>query len=351
MISKLKRQPKHNVALGIDLGTSQIKAALVRKQGDQYRLEEYATRTLPAAAAKSYKAEEFSQELQQLVNGLQTSERRAFVTISCDSAVVCHAEFPAMPLSEIKNVLQLNSTKYLRRDFSNFYLDAFELPDPTADNKNGNNRKKKNVLVGGANKEDVDACRHALTAAKLKPLAIELAAVSVINAFHVSHPEPSADAVLLVDIGGRSTTMNFLQHGQPAMTRIMRFGGVQLSEYIAQATGLDGAEAETEKVKLNDASEELVRTALMPLARELRSSVDFFERQHDCRVPQAYACGASAASEKLLGLLAEMSGLAIKPWNIIESIDTSQFNGETPRLLGLGPSLAAAIGVALARLN
>ena len=59
------------------------------------------------------------------------------------------------------------------------------------------------ILVGGATKEEVDACREALTAAKIKPQVIELAAVSVINAFHISHLDTKDDVVVMVDIGAR----------------------------------------------------------------------------------------------------------------------------------------------------
>jgi len=129
-------------------------------------------------------------ELQALVDSLKTTERRAFVTISCSSAMVCQAEFPPVPLDEIKSALKLNSSGYLRRDFSSYYLDAFELKKGTEGPKSkGKNPAKvedagktkdatkakeketvkSTVLVGGATREEVDACRDALIAAKIKP--------------------------------------------------------------------------------------------------------------------------------------------------------------------------------------
>src|SRR5271169_5063497 len=125
------KQHKRDVALGIDLGASQIKAVVVRRQKDKLELVEYAVRSLPPGLAKAYKGPEFAAELQQLVDGLKTSERHAFVTISCSTAMVCQAEFPPAPLDEIKTALKLNSSGYLRRDFSSYYLDAFELKKGT----------------------------------------------------------------------------------------------------------------------------------------------------------------------------------------------------------------------------
>ena len=373
MLFQRNKQHKRDVALGIDRGASQIKAAVVRRQKDKLELVEYAVRPLPPGLAKAYKGPEFAAELQQLVDGLKTSERHAFVTISCSSAMVCQAEFPPVPLAEIKSALKLNSAGYLRRDFSAYYLDVFELKKGTEETKGKAKSKDKNsdpakdsaktngtantkdsakssVLVGGATKEEVDACRDALVAAKIKPEVIELTAISVINAFQVGHPQGKNEVVVLIDIGARMTSINFLFEGMPLITRIMHFGGAQLSDYISQVLVLKPDEAEEEKRKMSGPIQELVKTAISPLAREIRSSIDFFERQHDLHVSQIYACGGSASSPQILAILGEAVGTHVECWNLIESLDVSHFNGETQRVLALGPSLAAVVGAVIPRL-
>jgi Tfp pilus assembly PilM family ATPase len=366
MLFHVNKKRKSEVALGIDIGASQIKAAVVRRQRDTFELLEYAAHPLPAPLARAYRGPEFAAELQKTVEDLKTSDRHAYVTISCSSAMVCQAEFPPVPLDEIKSALKLNSAGYLRRDFSSYYLDAFELKKGSQDSKGkakGSDKTKDaakakdkdgaktTVLVGGANKEEVDACRDALTAAKIKPQVIELTAVSVINAFHMSHPEIKEEVVVLVDIGARMTSVNFLQGGLPLITRIMHFGGTQLTEYIGQVLMLKPQEAEDEKRKMSPPVQELVKTAISPLAREIRSSIDFFERQNDLHVQRIYACGGSACSPPVLTILGEAVGTPVECWNTVDSLDVSQFNGGTRRVHAIGPSLAAAVGVAVARLS
>ena len=101
---------------------------------------------------------------------------------------------------------------------------------------------------------------------------------------------------------------------------------------------------------MTDPVQALVRTAISPLARELRSSIDFFERQHECHVSQAFACGGSACSPVLLEILSEAVGIHIDRWNPIETFDTTHFNGAGAQLSELAPTLAAAVGAAAARL-
>ncbi|MDW8342974.1 MAG: pilus assembly protein PilM, partial [Verrucomicrobiae bacterium] len=290
------------------------------------------------------------EELQKLVNDLHAGKCRTFVTLSCASAIVCQTEFPPMPLDEIKSALKLNSARYLRRDFSSYYLDAAALQSYEV-NAKSNDAARAKILVGGASKDDVDACREALLAAKIKPESIELAAVSVINSLMIALPEVSQEVVVLVDIGARATSINFLHQGVPVMTRIMHFGGSQISDYIAQALRLEPQEAEQEKRKMPEPVRELARTALSPLAREIRSSLDFFERQHDQHVRRVFACGGTACSTAILELLSEAVGLPVECWNPVTKLNLSGLNGDSPAALAEGPSLAAALGAAMARLN
>ena len=345
-----KRKKRRDLIVGLDLGTNQIKAAVVQKQGNNLRLTRYAVRRLPGTTDRSAGNQMFVEQLQQLLNDLGVSERRACVTISSSTAMVCQTEFPRMPIEEVKSALKLNSARYLRRDFSSYFLDVAELVDPTApvgDKKSG----KMKVLVGGASKEEVEWYRNALLAAKIRPETIELSAVSVINAFQKSFPEIcETESVLLVDIGGLSTSINFLRNGQPVFTRIMSYGGMQISDYIGQMLRISEAAAEEEKRKMTDAVQAHVRAAISPLAREVRSSIDFFERQQESHVGRAFACGGSACSPKLLEFLSEEVGVQIESWNPVQTLDTTHFNGDGQHLVALAPTLAAAVGAAVARL-
>jgi Tfp pilus assembly PilM family ATPase len=95
----------------------------------------------------------------------------------------------------------------------------------------------------------------------------------------------------------------------------------------------------------------LVKTAISPLAREIRSSIDFFERQNDLHVQRICACGGSACSPPLLAILGEAVGTPVECWNTVDSLDTSQFDGGARRVHTIGPSLAAVVGVAVGRLS
>jgi type IV pilus assembly protein PilM len=352
MIWKRKAKlQKSGTLLGIDLGANGMKGAVLTRAGDKNKLASFAVRNVASPSLKPESIPQYAEELVGLLTDLKTSERQACVTVSCASAMVCQSEFPRMPIEEVKNALKLNSSRYLRRDFSNYLLDAVELVDETADEEAVKKSGKMQVLVGGALKEEVQWYRDVVLAAKIRPLTLELSAVSVVNALQMCMKELcEKEVVILVDIGARSTSINFLDRGQPVITRIMRFGGQQITDFVAQMLTLEAKAAEEEKLQMSGPVQALVRTSLLPLAREIRSSIDFFERQHDRHLVHAFACGGTARSASILDFLSEEVGLRIECCNPVQGLEIAHLNGQTENLQLIAPSLAAVLGVAGARL-
>ena len=350
MFAARNRQKKRSLAIGLDLGTSQIKAVVLRREGAALQLVEYAVVPSLVPKGKGGAEQQFADELQQLLSRLHHQDRQLSVVVNCNSTMVSEVELPRMPLAEVCGALKLNGSRFLRRDVSQYFLDAIELTPPAADAKAKKNPMMR-VLVGGALKEEVTWYRNALALAKIKPAVLELAAVAVVNAFLISQAEIcEKETVLLIDVGANQSSIVFLQHGLPVLTRIMHFGGAQISEYLAQVLSLDAKAAEEEKIKMSDPVQALVKTAILPLAKEVRASIDFSERQQERHVTRAFACGGTACAPAMLQLLGECVGLNIEQWNPLQSFDLSQVNEAADELPKLAPSLAAAIGAAGARL-
>ena len=341
MFSFRKKPSQRTTALGLDIGNAQLKAVVVGQGAEGLRLEEQVTAPLTATFGKAGTEAQLGTDLQQLIGRLKTGERHVFVSASFPSTSVAEAELPRMPVEETREVLRLNSAKYLRRDLSNCYLDVVELVEPVVDPK-ARKPTTMRLLVSSASKEEVDWCRAGLTAAKLRPESIEPAAIAVVNAFQVSHRELcEQEIVVVVDLGHRFTSINLLRHGLPVMTRITEFGGTRLTDCLVQALGLGVPEAEQEKRNLSEFMHPVVQGAMAPLAREIRATVDFFERQHDCHATRAFVGGGTAASAAIVGLLSEAASIPFEVWN--------PGQGMAGAGAEVGPALAAAVGVAASR--
>src|ERR1044071_1613946 len=122
MIFGRNKPRKRNSVLGLDLGSQQIKAVVLSREDSGLKLAHYAVTASAAGPSKTGSAEKLGNELHDVLTQLGISERNARVAVSCPSATICEAEFPRMPLSEVRSALRLpiNCTRYLRRDLSGF---------------------------------------------------------------------------------------------------------------------------------------------------------------------------------------------------------------------------------------
>jgi len=83
----------------------------------------------------------------------------------------------------------------------------------------------------------------------------------------------------------------------------VNIGGDRLTAGLAEAMNISYAEAEGIKVGMAPEVQSMLEMQIIPLGRELRASLDFFEHQQDRPVSQVYVSGGSAQSEMVLQIL------------------------------------------------
>ena len=84
----------------------------------------------------------------------------------------------------------------------------------------------------------------------------------------------------------------------------------------------------------------------MPLGRELRASMDFFEHQYDRHVAEVYITGGSSRSELIVKALEAEMMVPCRTWNPLSTIQLALPPQQAAEIEQIAPELTAAIGVA-----
>jgi type IV pilus assembly protein PilM len=338
------RNAKYGTAIGLDFGSHQWKAVALHRTEQGIKVDGFVVVPSLPVDNKTSVDQRVSEALQALHTQLKTNERRVYVSFSTPSAWTIEVELPSMPINEVRGALNLNSARYLRRDLAGCCFDVMELQEGDKDAKARKSPTMK-VLVAGAPREEVMRLRNALQAVRLHVESIELSVLTVINSLQRTHAALcEQEVLLLLDIGARQTSLNFLRNGQPMLTRLMPFGGMQISERLVLALGVSNAEADRQKCAMTQEMAPVIDDALQPLAREIRSSIDYVERQFECEIRHAFAGGGSAGNELVSQRLSTVIGLPIAQWNPLEGC-----TGDVPDK-SIAPSFAGAVGVAISKL-
>jgi type IV pilus assembly protein PilM len=207
---------------------------------------------------------------------------------------------------------------------------------------------KSKVLVVGAKQRLVGDFQSGIRQAGLAPDHIIPGLIGPLNAFEMAMPEVFAgETVALVDIGFKHSSICILDRGELALTRVVNIGGDKLTAGLAESMNVTYAEAEGIKIGMAPEVKSALEIQVIPLGRELRASLDFFEHQQDRPVTHVYLSGGSARSELILEMLRAELIVECRTWNPARSLQLALPDQQAAELEQMGSQLAVAIGAGL----
>jgi type IV pilus assembly protein PilM len=333
--------------IAVDLGSRTTKACLFERRGEILALTRYALLDAPIFE-KKISPELLGDHLKSVAEALGNTTKFVIVAVGLDDAVVRQIELPQIPLDEMRQILKVNHKNYLQQELPNHVFDCYIIPPRATMDRNAGTPKLK-VLAAAAKQQLVDDFMKATQLAGLMPECMVPGLIGPMNTFEQALPDIYAkETVALVDIGFRHTSVCVLDRGELALTRVVNIGGDKLTTGLAEAMSISYAEAEGIKVGMAPEVESSLQMQVIPLGREIRASLDFFEHQQDRPVSQVYVSGASARSEMILQMLHSELLLECKTWNPTGFLQLALPGQQAVEVDHIGSQLTVAIGAALA---
>lgn len=219
----------------------------------------------------------------------------------------------------------------------------------------------KKVLLVVAYRDLIDGLANACHWAGLKLVGIDLEAFALLRALTVPVSEgEERSALVAITIGAERSTLAVSEGLTCEYTRVLDWGGASLTGSIARALGLDPAEAERIKQELSlegDAvpagltpeqavqAREALQLALQSFARELVSSLQFYQSQSDSLgIREVVLAGGTAKLGGLAGVLERFINVAVRVGDPLVGVDARKLPNDS-----VDPSLTVAIGLGMGR--
>jgi type IV pilus assembly protein PilM len=338
--------------IAVDLGSRTTKAVLFERRGEILALTRYALLDAPIFD-KKISPELLGDHLRTVAEALGNTTKFITVAVGLEDAMVRQIELPQIPLDEMRQILKVNHKNYLQQDLPNHVFDCYIIPPralaPNEKGVAGGATPKLKVLAAAARQQLAADFMRATQLAGLTAECMVPGMIGPINTFEQALPEVFAkETVALVDIGFKHTFVCVLDHGELALTRMVNIGGDKLTAGLAESMGISYAEAEGIKVGMAPEVETALQMQVIPLGREIRASLDFFEHQQDRPVSQVYLSGASARSDMILQMLHSELLLECKTWNPTGFLQLALPGQQAVEIDHIGSQLTVAIGAALA---
>ncbi|MHA3770347.1 pilus assembly protein PilM [Verrucomicrobiota bacterium sgz303538] len=308
--------------IGVDIGRYALKSVLLQRRGtDQLAITHFGS-YVPAAPATD--ADTLTHYLKALLKDMGGSAKACAVSVSSPDALLRIIEQPETPTTILRDALRLNGMALLNQDCRAFVLDCDQIPTTqTLSNEPGMVPQRK-YLVGGLPRKEVEMIGTAVQGAIGKIQMVQLAPVSIFNAFELARPEVfNEGAFFLIDIGHSASTMMVGAKRELMLVRTIDFGGNALIEALSGLSGEPRDQVIQALEQEDEVMVEYTRVSMNNLAREIASSIGFFEHSHEQTVSRIFVSGGPARSRTFLKLMKEELGIPCEAWNAAEKCENA----------------------------
>jgi type IV pilus assembly protein PilM len=266
-----RKKKKKNTVLGLDLGTTSVKAVEMTREGDRLSVTGCFREEVEDPAA-------YDDTIRLVIDEGEFSTKNVVVGFSGRSTLLQTLTLPADPPDGMEEAVYAEAEKYVPYDMDEAQFDYHVLPGDPLD-------QTVRVLLAAVRLSDVEDRLETLFSAGIRPRKIDLELVALANAAETANGRgfflPENQPVGLIDFGA-SKTLITVTDGSAHVFREFPVGGVALTEMVAQryGCGMDRAE----EIKRSPGEEvETVKDAVYPgledIASEIRSCLDQFKGQ------------------------------------------------------------------------
>jgi len=346
---------KHKQLVGLSIGASELAAAVVVNNG-RPKLVKAARHTLPpdvVAAGEVRDSEALANEIAAFFSAADLPRKNIRLGIGSSRTGVRVFERPTVDdPRQLANAIRFRAYETLPIPIEEAMLDYHIVEDTTAQDR---------VLLAVAYRDLVDRFAATCAAAKIELAGIDIEAFALLRAVGgepLTPGERAEAARVAVSIGHDRTTVAVSDGRVCEFTRVLDWGGARVTAAIERALETNTAEAEKIKRSLDvsgNASEdpaderttralEAARREVNSLARELASSLHFYQDQPDSLgFAEIIITGGGAHLQGLAAQLEELIGISVRVADPFARVGS----GHGISSGGQDGSLAVAIGLGI----
>ena len=343
-------------AIGLDIGTSGVRAAELSVGKDHLTLEKFGQVPLPEGAVRDGEVVDIdavSDAIRQLWSHTRFSGKRVVIGVSNSKVIVRQVDLPWLPANELRTALPFQVQDFIPIPVDQAVLDFLTLEEFTAE---GGARTLRGLLVA-ASREMVMNSVTAVQRAGLTPTMVDLTSFAVLRSLSKPAALATAEEVeAVVDVGARVTNIVVHAGGTPRFVRILLMGGEDITEAVAERVGVPHAQAEEMKQQHgiatgpadDDVLARVLETSGNAFVDEVRGSLDYYTASSgSAPISRILVSGGGCRLPGLIDRLADATRLPVVAGSAIEPLAIGK-TGLTPEQIQyVGPLAAVPVGLAL----
>ena len=343
---------KSKACVGLDIGSSAVKAVELKAAGKGYKVAAFATEPVPPDSIVDgaiIDGAAVSDAIRRLFENKAFKAKEVAASLSGNAVIVKKINLPVMTPAELGESILWEAEQYIPFDIQDVNLDYQILNPGTAGDGN-----TMEVLLVAAKKEKIADYTGVIAQAGRNPVVVDVDAFALQNAYEVNYGLEPQQVVVLLNAGASAININILNGDQSVFTRDVSMGGNAYTEAVQKELNLPFESAEQAKKgnQVEGVNYEEVRPVLHAMTEnvllEIQKTFDFFKATAASdRIDRIVVSGGASRVDGFAEALQERFATTVETFDPFRKIafDATRLNiADAENVL---PTAAVAVGLAL----
>lgn len=337
--------------VGLDIGSSSVKAVELKKKADAYELLNLGMEPLGQDVVVDGAIMDglsVSSAIEKIFTENKIKTKDVSTSVSGHSVIVKRIAVTAATEDEVANAITYEAQQHIPFDMAEVNLN-YQVLGPAAGGPGG-----FDVMLVAAKREKILNHTNVLSQAAKSPVVVDIDAFALQNAFEANYDPPPDLMAALLNIGASIMNINIVRGGIPLFTRDVSVGGNQYTDTLQKELDLSFDDAEKLKQGQEvaniaaDAKTPHIRSVSEILLLEIQKTFDFFRQTTTTdSIQHVYVAGGTARIEGLIDLLKEEFNIPVEILNPFQKVSVNPSKFDSEYVTQVAPRMTLAVGLAL----
>jgi type IV pilus assembly protein PilM len=351
---------KARSVVGLDIGSSAVKAVELKPSGKGHRVVAFGTEPLPGDSIVDgaiIDGSAVADAIRRLFATQAITTKQVAASLSGNAVIVKKISLPPMSEAELSDAIFWEAEQYIPFDVQDVNLDYQVIGGGSNGHGVNGAAAGMEVLLVAAKKEKIADYTSVIAQAGLVPAIVDVDAFAVQNAYEANYGTHPGHVVVLLNVGASAMNLNVVAGEHSLFTRDISIGGNAYTDALQKEFHLSADDAE--RLKRGETVDGLDFEQARPVLRavtegvllEIQKTFDFFRGATGTdHIDRVVMSGGASRVDGLAEMIGERFDTPVEDLDPFRTIafDAARFGVDAA---AVAPLSAVAVGLALRKVG